>query len=311
MSHPSTQAHRWADLRAIAIERHGVVSIAEAAGCGCSRSALARAVERGELVRLAPRTLAVAGLVDDRSHLSAACLSELGAVASHRSAAVLFGLDGVDADVVEVTTRGDRRSRHGRTHRSIDLLEGDVTVVDAVPTTDATRTCCDLGKVVGDDIVERAVESALRLGLTSLPRLRSRAERLARPGRSGPASLRRVLERRGRRAATESDLETLALQCLRSAGVPDPVVQLVVRHGGRSVARVDLAWPDELVYGELDGRSHHEAWADTVRDRRRQNALTLAGWMPLRFTWRDVVHDGPATAATVLETLRRRARSVS
>jgi len=86
------------------------------------------------------------------------------------------------------------------------------------------------------------------------------------------------------------------------------VRQHVVRHAGRFVARLDLAWPDSRVYAELDGRKHHEAWADTVRDRRRQNALGREGWLPIRLTWAMVVHEGPQVASDVLATLAERRR---
>jgi very-short-patch-repair endonuclease len=255
--------------------------------------------------------LAIPDLVGDRSHLAAACLSEPGAVASHRAAALLLDLDGVEEDVVEVSTRGGVRSRHGRTHRSSDLLRRDLIVVDSITTTNATRTCCDLGKVAPLEVVERVVESALRQRATTLCRLETRLGELSRPGRPGPATLRRVLALRGAQAATESDFETLALQCFRAANVPEPERQYVIRHEGRFVARTDLAWPHARVYGELDGRKDHEAWADTVRDRRRQNALARAGWMPARFTWGMIVYEGPATAAELVGILDERMRRAS
>lgn len=311
MTHPARHAISWHDFRALALDHHGVVTFGDALACGCTKSALNRAVARSELVRLAPRTLAIPELLDDRSHLAAACLSEQGAVASHRAAALLLDLDGVDEDVVELSRRGGVRSRHGRTHRSSDLLRRDITVVDTIPTTNATRTCCDLGKVAPLEVVERVVESALRQRATTLHRLETRMLELARPGRPGPATLRRVLALRGAQAATESDFETLAIQCFRAAHVPEPERQYVVRHRGRFVARTDLAWPEARVYGELDGREHHEEWVDTVRDRKRQNALARAGWMPARFTWAMIVYDGPATAAELLGILDERMREAS
>lgn len=48
----------------------------------------------------------------------------------------------------------------------------------------------------------------------------------------------------------------------------------------------DLAYPDAMVAIELDGGVHlkREVWE---ADHARQNALVLAGWQLLRFTWRD------------------------
>lgn len=289
----------------MAAEHHGVVTVEELRALGLASSSVTDWRRAARLVRLAPRAYLVPDLLDDRSHLAAVCLSSPRAVASHRAAADLWGLDGVDGQFVEVTVPHGVHLRRGVTHRSDDLADFEVVEREGVPCTDPTRTLIDLGAVVADNAVERALESALRRRLTSLPRLRWRLKALARPGRPGPPSLRRVLEHRPPGAPpTESELETLFLQCLRAAGVRQPLRQHRVRLSGGRWVRLDDAYPDEMVFVELDGWATHGNRRAFGRDRQRQNQVVLLGWRPLRFTWTDVSDDPQRVAGEVAAALR-------
>lgn len=267
-------------------------------------STIADWCRRQEIVRLAPRVYLMPALLDDWSHLAAACLSTPGAVASHRAAARLWGLDGVEVDLVEISVPSPSRSGKGVVHRTGDLAPFEVSEVDGICCTDPTRTLVDLGAVVGDDVLERALESALRRRLTSLPRLEWRLSQLAKRGRPGPASLSRVMDRRPVGVApTESDLETRFVQCLRAAGVAEPVRQHRVRLPDGGLARLDLAYPGAMLFVELDGWESHGSKSAFERDRRRQNQVVLGGWRPLRFTWRNLDADALRVADEVREAL--------
>ncbi len=298
---------RARDVRELAGERHGLVTVDELRGMGLRLSTIADWCRTDRLVRLAPRVYLVPALLDDRSHLAALCLSSPRSVASHRAAALLWGLDGIEVDAVDVTVPHGVSLRRGIVHRSDDLAGFEVTEREGIPCTDPTRTLIDLGAVVGDDVVERALESALRRRLTSLPRLGWRLEQVARRGRPGPPALRRVLARRPPGAPpTESELETLFLQCLRAAGVPPPVRQHRIQLPDGSWIRLDDAYPDALAFVELDGWATHGTREAFRRDRRRQNQAVIIGWKPLRFTWADVVDEPERVAAEVKAVLTRR-----
>ena len=256
------------------------------------------------VLRLAPRVYLVPDLLDDRSHLAAAFSTTSGAVASHRAAPNLWRLDGIHVDLVEATVDRRARSRFAVTHRSDDLAHFEVIEREGIPCTDPTRTLVDLGAVGDDDALERALESALRRRLTSLPRLRWRLGQLSRPGRPGPASLRRVLANRPHGATpTESELETRFVQVLRAAGVPEPVRQHRVRLPEGGMARLDFAYPDKLLFIETNGWTAHRSRQAFVRDNRRENQVVLLGWKPLGFTWDDVVYRPEEVAAGVAAAL--------
>lgn len=297
----------YQQLRTEAAARHGLVGFDQLRALGVPSSTTGDWCASGRLTRLAKGVYAVPELVDDRSLLAAVCLSRPEAVASHRAAANLWGLDGIEADVVEVTVPRRVQLTSGTVHRSDDLAAFDVVEVEGIRCTDPTRTLVDLGAVIASDRLERAVESALRRRLTTVPRLQWRMSGLARSGRRGPASLRHVLEHRHADAPpTESELETRFLQCLRAAGVRQPVRQHHVQLPGGSVVRLDDAYPDAMVFVELDGWEWHRSKSAFRRDRRRQNQVVLLGWQPLRFTWLDVVVEPERVAQEVAAILRRR-----
>ena len=142
--------------------------------------------------------------------------------------------------------------------------------------------------------------------MTSVPRLQWRLGELSRPGRPGPAPLRRVLVRRPRGAPpTESELETRFLQVLRAAGVLQPVRQHRVKLPDGGSVRLDFAYPDKVLFIETDGYDPHRSRRAFVRDRRRENQVVLLGWKPLRFTWVDVVLRPEEVADEVATALAR------
>ncbi len=87
----------------------------------------------------------------------------------------------------------------------------------------------------------------------------------------------------------ESALETVIRLLLVRAGLAPEVLQLrLFDRDGRCYARLDLAWPSRMLAVEADGREYHDRPEALYRDRQRQNALELARWTVLRFTWDDV-----------------------
>jgi hypothetical protein len=74
--------------------------------------------------------------------------------------------------------------------------------------------------------------------------------------------------------------------------------------------RVDLMWAEERCVIELDGPDHRERYK-YADDRRRDNALVVAGFAVLRFTNDEVVDDPQrvlATVETLLSTRRQKGR---
>lgn len=61
----------------------------------------------------------------------------------------------------------------------------------------------------------------------------------------------------------------------------------------------DGAWPQLRTIYELDGDKYHLNERVVKRDRRKDNAAHVRGWMTLRFMYADVVHEPCRTAANL------------
>jgi very-short-patch-repair endonuclease len=219
--------------------------------------------------------------------LLAACLAAgPTAVASHRSAARLWGLRGADDDVTEVVEPGDRHRRLAGVvvHRTDRLDPVDVTRVRRIPVTTPARTLLDLGAVVPVVALESALEDALLRRLVSFDLLTGTIERLGGPGRNGSGVLRALVEARDPAAApTQSVLEDRLLGVLARAGLPEPARQYVVRR-----VRLDFAYPWLRLGIEADSRRWHGGRADVQRNSDKANVLVAHGWRVLHFTWADL-----------------------
>jgi very-short-patch-repair endonuclease len=231
-----------------------------------------------------------------------------GAVASHRTAAVLWRLDGCRPGIPELSIpRGRRYRRSGvRVHVSTDLALVRPVTVDGIPTTPVARTLLDLGQVLDRGRVHVALDDARRRQLTDWDRLLATLTTHARRGRGGVAVLRSILdEHAGEVAVTDSGFERMVIALLTGAGLPAPCVQHEVVVAGRRV-RVDLAYPPARLAIELDGGVHlrRDVWED---DHPRQNAVVLAGWTVLRFTWRQYLDRPDSIVADVRRALARAA----
>lgn len=209
-----------------------------------------------------------------------------GGRASHRSSAAISGF--VDKEPV----RPDILVRDGRfpagidatIHRTRHLPASDCTTIDGIACTSAARTLLDLAGVVDEETLESAVCQAVIMGRTTLPKLMRYLESETCTGRRGAGALRRVLLRYDDLRMVESRLEVIVMRAVRSGKLRPPTRQFSLDLDGRT-ARLDLAWPEERVFVEADGFGYHSNRAQFRRDRERQNALVLLGWLPLRYTW--------------------------
>jgi very-short-patch-repair endonuclease len=243
--------------------------------------------------------------------LAAACLST-GGVASHRSAAWLHGLIDDPPARPELIVGPTQGTRQGPVvHRSADLIARDVVRLQGIRTTNPTRTLIDLGAVEAPPILEAALERALHARLTTVDRLIQRFFQVARPGRAGVGPLRPLLvERDPTIAPAASDLETLLLQILRDHGLPAPVRQFEIEVDGETFY-LDVAYPELKIFMEGDGFGVHTMRRVFERDRHRQNLLVLLEWMPLRFTWRQLVRTPGKVVAQVGAARTKRLRRAS
>jgi very-short-patch-repair endonuclease len=299
----------------IAVSQHGVIGRAQAKQAGLSKDAIYKLTLNGIWTRVRPTVYALWVPSDQRERwyhrltAGALWLGE-GSAASHRAAAVVCELDGSDSAPLEFSTTSERRSPgSGLIVHRVRLLSSDEIVSrSGVAVTTVPRTLVDLASVVGTDVLELALESALRRGLVSREQVGAALDR-AGPTHPGRRALRALLDKLPDRR-TESALETMAWQLFCDEGIELPQRQHNVRDAdGKFVARVDFAFVEARVAVEADGYGSHSKPRDWRRDRARQNALVMLGWIVYRVTWDDVTRRGRELVNEVVLLVASRKRA--
>jgi very-short-patch-repair endonuclease len=279
-------------ITAIASHHHGAFTRKMALDAGATASMLDRRTRTGEWLRPYEGVYVVAGSAStwERAVVTAVFASGPGAVASHATAAHIWGISGRPRTLEVTSSMRGRPDRPHVIHRSSDLEQQDVDERVGIPVTSVARTLVDMGVPWGEAMAARALDEAQRKELTDLRSVASVLHRVARKGRRGAGVMRLILEDRlGWAAITQSQLEAEFLRILRVAGVELPVSQArIVKRGGRIVARVDFVYLDVRLIIELDGERYHTDRSTFRSDRRRQNELIQEGYRILRFTAWDV-----------------------
>jgi hypothetical protein len=299
------------ELAAHAAEHHGVFRGAHARMSGLSRKQIVDRIADGRWQAIHYDVYRVSGAPKTwHGDLLAACWAGgFRAVASHQSAAALDALPGGRRDIVEITCPRWRRSQHAGliTHETKMLDPIDVRVVAGIAATTPARTLFDLGGIWRSWRVELALENALRRGLVSEAELVATVRRLSRSGRPGGPILRALLAARAPdRRPTESEKETLLLQALRTAGLPEPVPQYEVWNGSLRLGRVDAAYPDARVALEYDSDEFHTGRIATRNDRARRHELIAASWLPIDIGPGELRRGAAQACSAIAQALRDR-----
>jgi very-short-patch-repair endonuclease len=201
-----------------------------------------------------------------------------------------------DRGVIEVTCPRALRARPGIWVHKARLPNDEITIHEGIPVTTVPRTLFDLAAVLPARQLERAINEAEVLRLwdeLSLDRLLHRY-----PRHRGNRAIRAALHQRRRGSTvTKSELEETFLRLIDAAGIPRPEINALVED-----FEVDAVWRDARLVVELDGRDVHGTAAAFETDRERDRALQVAGWRPVRITYRQL-RDTPREVVADLRRL--------
>ena len=225
-------------------------------------------------------------------------------MASHRSAAHLWGLPRPNDDPVEiiVPTR-DRSHDLGDVivHRPRDRKDLTPVLRHFVPTTNILRLLCDLG-AVDEPAVHDAVGHVVTARLASPVALRRAIDRHSRRGRHGVPAFRRALEEwviDGK--PVDSVLEPAMRRLFERFRLPP--FEFHARIAGFEVDFWIVGTPVVL---ECDGWEFHaKTRAQQSADAARDATLTEAGFVPVRFTYRQIVGEPAAQARRISAIVER------
>lgn len=303
LRHPAP-ASRDARAALVAARQYGVLTQGQLRSAGISRSAVSRRVASGRLQRL-HRGVYAFGVASGSLHataLAAVLACGPGAILSHHSAALLWGVLDAAVGPHEVIVPGRHRTGDAtlRVHRAPTLAAADRTTRAGIPVTRPARTLVDLGAVLDPRALERVLDEIL---VRRLARPVDISGALRRAGRvRGGAVLAALLTRHVGPTLTRSEAEEVLLALVRDADLPAPRINVRV-HG----VEVDLLWAAERVVVEMDGFAYHGGRAAFERDRARDARLQAAGYAIIRVTWRQLDRAPASTLAQLALLLGRRA----
>jgi very-short-patch-repair endonuclease len=297
------------DLSALttsAAEHHGLVTMAVAVTKGISRATWFRALDDGRLILVHRGIARMAAFPPTPEQTIAAAVLATAplSMASHRSAARLWGIARPDGDPIEVIVARRNRSPDIAgviVHRPRDL--GDLTPVkrSGVPTTNVLRLLCDLG-AVDPGAVSAAVGHVVSARLASPVALRRAIDRHSRRGRHGVPAFREALEEwviDGQPA--DSVLEVAMRRLFERYRLPP--FEFHARIAG---LEVDFRIVDAPVVLECDGWEFHAKTREQqARDAARDATLAEAGFVVLRFTYHQIVRRPAEQARRITGVLRR------
>jgi len=298
-------------LADLSTQQHGVVSTKQLLTLGYSLDAISDATFLGRLHRLHQGVYAVGHRrLSWRSRCWAGVLGAEAnevdevvwpAVASHGSAAYLWGLYRYAPERIDVTAPIRRRAkREFVVHFSSILAPEDRREREGIPVTSVPRTLMDLAIRARPEQLERLLERAEELGLFDLLAVEDVLDRAG--GHRGRGRLRRALALyQPDPAFTRSRFEKLFRRHVRRAGLAAPSMNFNV-----AGYELDAYWPDLRFAVELDLFETHGSRAAFERDRVRQEELKLLGIEMISFTRPRLQRDPDDALRNLARLLERR-----
>jgi very-short-patch-repair endonuclease len=285
-------------LTELASRQHGVVTRRQLLTAGVTRDVIDGLLQRGGLRSLHAGVYRVGPLAGSWATELAAALACDGVV-SHRSACAMRQHAAAVRGVIDITIAPGRRVvRPGiRVHRRV-LAPRDVEQLDGVPVTSLPRTILDFAGVATARELERALAAAERADTKLRRELHRLLERS--PGGRGTRALRALMAS-GAPALTRSEAEEQLLAMVRSAGLPDPEMNVML-HGHE----VDCFWRAAHFVVEVDGYAWHGSPHAYGRDRQRDSALAAKGIQVLRLSWQQLTRDRDRTLVQLALAISRR-----
>lgn len=277
-------------VQRLAPEQRFLVTRPQVLELGCSDAAISRRVKSGQWKVVQPGVYQI----DQRKTqweddlLGAVLAAGAGALASHRAALILWGLDGIRSAPIEITapyTHGPipERTIVHRTRRPPESAS-----INGVHVTTIERTLLDICSVLKSLAATKAFESAFRRRLTTVDRMYAFLREQGGRGVKGTRMARRILNNRHSDTPTGSGSETEALYLMRDGDIPEPVLQEKFTALDGDVIRPDFYWPLLEKAIEVDGIDAHDSADKLDHDLQRQNKMMDLGIELRRFSARQV-----------------------
>jgi hypothetical protein len=230
----------------------------------------------------------------------AAVLAAYPSVASHWSAAWLWGLLQSRPGTLHVTCPRTRHSKRPFEMHTADLPPVDLTRRDGIPVTSVPRTILDIAVDTRPRTVGRFIERADEGKVFDLGEMRELLDRAK--GHRGVATVQAALDAyRPERKFTRSGFERRFLELVRDAGLPEPAMNAFV-----AGHELDAWWEDACFGVELDTWETHGSRLSFEEDRVRTDDFLHAELVVTRVTETRLDREPDAVVDSLRRHLARR-----
>jgi very-short-patch-repair endonuclease len=220
------------------------------------------------------------------------------------TAAGLHGSKWLDDTLpIELVTPNARPPSGIRTH-DWRMQPDEVTWLDGLPVTTASRTAFDIGRRQPTRSTVARMDALLRATRIGPEEVAAVAE--LQRGARGLRQLETVLDLVD--AGAQSPRESWLRLTLIEAGLPRPQTQIAVRSSDAiTTYYLDMGWEDVLVAVEYDGDQHRTDRWQYAKDVRRLEELERLGWIVIRVL---AEHTSEDILRRVRDALARRASTL-
>ncbi|WP_164479255.1 endonuclease domain-containing protein [Nakamurella antarctica] len=288
-----------ATIATLLSRQDGVISRQQATYWGMSDHQVDSRVQRREWVRLLPGVFRSAAHDDTAASRTRAAFYWVGkrGALSGSSAAWWWKVIEAPPARVEMTIphRVQLRAQPGVQLRRRNLHSSDLVHHRGLRITSKPLTVLLTALEVGSSVLDRALQNG-----TPLQGLRATVDRNS--GITGSPAMRKLLAQASDGAAATS--ERLFIKIMRGSGICGWKANTRLRVQGRDY-EADFVFATARLIVEIDGWAWHHQPDRFQQDRDKQNALTLAGWIVLRFTWHDLTERPEWVAAQVGQAVGR------
>jgi very-short-patch-repair endonuclease len=226
------------------------------------------------------------------------------AVAAARSAAEMYGIEGVRAPRPEIVVPSSRflRSPTVSVERHQNFDELMVRTHRGMRVTGVEATVVALASLLEAEAFEIACEDARRRRLTTVPALRAYLERFARRRMPGVRVTRALLDGLDPIHPARSTLEVKTRRLLVAHGITDFVREFPLTWNGRTYL-YDFGFASRRAILETNGRRWHDDPADYEHDHEKWSVPGRLGYRIVLATWTKVTRDPHALLAELTATL--------
>ncbi len=293
-------------LREIAATQHGLLTRRQAREAGLSKKMLRHRVRSGHLTFVTPRVLKIGGSATSRWQTVMAGVLDVGpaALASHLTAAAMWGVPNVPAEPVDVSVeRYVRRNQAPvRVHHLTVIPSDQRAVLYDIPLTAPAFTVLCVTGSSGTRRGAQVLDHLLGQRDVTLDEVWAVVDGLSKQGRNGLRDLRKLLDDRAdHQPPAESNNERRFDYLSRRAGITTFRRQVDVRSPSW-VGRVDFEDTDLPFIVEIQSERYHTSWAARRADAERIRKLEAAGYTVLVVWDHELWFDGDGVVDRLLKT---------